>query len=163
MSDVGVYASVLCMFLAGRPSIITCTRFLGNGPSRLQGSWWCVLRVRACVGFVNRRLLGELVYQLKTYLLVQLASQSFLVCPSGPVVPGRSSDPLFHLFPPFSSPLVDPFGLRPVSPPHSPSSIFSPTLPLSFCSSHQFLSFSRRTHRTLPMVTSQFFLCRSIH
>ena len=49
MSDVGVYASVLCMFLAGRPSIITCTRFLGNEPSRLQGSWWCVLRVRAYV------------------------------------------------------------------------------------------------------------------
>ena len=49
MSDVGVYASVLCMFLAGRPSIITCIRFLGNGPSRLQGSWWCVLRVRAYV------------------------------------------------------------------------------------------------------------------
>ena len=116
-----------------------------------------------CVGFVNRRLLGELVYQLKTYLLVQLASQSFLVCPSGPVVPGRSSDPLCHLFPLFSSPLVDPFGLRPVSPPHSPSSIFSPTLPLSFCSSHQFLSFSRRTHPSLLMVTFHFFLCRSIH
>ena len=47
MSDVGGYASVLCMFLAGCTSIITCTRFLGNGPSRLQESWWCVLRVRA--------------------------------------------------------------------------------------------------------------------
>ena len=49
MSLVGVYAAGLCMFLAGRPSIITCTRFLGNGPSRLQRSWWCVLRVRAYV------------------------------------------------------------------------------------------------------------------
>ena len=33
------------------------------------------------VGFVNRRLLGELVYQLEYYLWVQLASQSFLVGP----------------------------------------------------------------------------------
>ena len=49
MSDVGVYASGSCMVLAGGPSIITCTRFLGSGPSRLQGSWWCVLRVRAYV------------------------------------------------------------------------------------------------------------------
>ena len=49
MSLVGVYAAGLCMVLDGRPSIITCTRFLGTGPSRLQGSWWCVLRVRAYV------------------------------------------------------------------------------------------------------------------
>ena len=36
-----------CLFLAGRPSTITCTTFLGKGPSLPQGSWWCVLRVRS--------------------------------------------------------------------------------------------------------------------
>ena len=85
MSDVAVYASVLCMFLAGRPSIITCTRFLGNGPARLQGSWWCALRVRAYVLGLSTE--GSWVNGSTSWrhLLVQLASQSFLVCPSGPV------------------------------------------------------------------------------
>ena len=108
-----------------------------------------------CVGFVNRRLLGKLVYQWESYLLVQLASQSFLVCPTGPVVPGRSSDPLCILFPLFSSPLVDPFefGLCPVSPPHSPSSIFFPRLSLSFCPPHQLLSL-----HTLPIALFSWLL-----
>ena len=85
-----------------------------------------------------------------------LASQSFLVCPSGPVVPGRSSDPLCHLFPLFSSPLVDPFefGLRPVSPPHSPSCIFFPRLSFSFCPSHLYPSLS--SHGYFPLFPLSF-------
>ena len=164
MSLVGVYAAGLCMFLAGRPSIITCTRFLGERTfTATTVLVVCSACQGLCVGFVNRRLLGELVNRLESYRWVQLASQSFLVYPSGPVVPGRSSDPLGHLFPLFSSPLVDPFGLRPVSPPHSPSSIFFPRLSFSFGPSHQLLSLHTFTHPSLLMVTSQFFLCRSIH
>ena len=44
MDEVGVYCS---WDMPGRPSIIPSTTFLGKGPSLPQGSWWCVLRVRA--------------------------------------------------------------------------------------------------------------------
>ena len=71
MDEVGVYCS---WDMPGRPSIIPSATFLGKGPSLPQGSWWCVLRVRSKGdGFVNRRLLGELVYRLEYLLLAQLA------------------------------------------------------------------------------------------
>ena len=126
MDGVGEYCS---WEMPGRPSIVTCTTFLGKGPSLPQGSWWCVLRVRSsCLSTEGSRV----VYQLEN-LWVQLTSQSFLVGhPSCTVVPSHSSALLGILFP-----------------------LFSPTLPLFFC-----------PFTPLPfplMVTSHFFLCRSIH
>ena len=140
MSLVGVYAAaslgmdgvgVYCNWeMLGRPFTATCTTtFLGKGPSLPQGSWWCVLRVRSsCLSTEGSRV----VYQLEN-LWVQLASQSFLVGhPSCTVVPSHSSTLLSCiLFPLFSTSGAPP-SLRPVSPPHSPSSILLPSLPFSF-------------------------------
>ena len=120
------------LVLAGRPSIVTCTTFLGKGPSLPQGSWWCVLRVRSsCLSTEGSRV----VYQLEN-LWVQLASQSFLVgYPSCTVVPSHSSTLLFCiLFPLFSTSWV----LFP-HPIHLPPSC-SPLSPFVFCPSHQLLA-----------------------
>ena len=111
-----------CLVLAGRPSTITCTTFLGKGPSLPQGSWWCVLRVRSsCLSTEG----SGLVYQLEN-LWVQLASQSFLVGHPSCTVSHSSTLLFCSLFPPLFH------ELGPVSPPHSPSSILLPSLPFSF-------------------------------
>ena len=39
---LGVYASVVCMFLAGRTSIITCTVFLEMVQDKCLGGVFCV-------------------------------------------------------------------------------------------------------------------------
>ena len=127
MDEVGVYCS---WDMPGRPSIIPSTTFLGKGPSLPQGSWWCVLRVRSKgVGFVNRRLLRELVYRLEYLLLAQLAlsvipglTPVVLSCPVT-LQPSLifSLPPLFHeLFPTWSaSCFPNPFTFRPLALPHS--------------------------------------------
>ena len=94
-----------CLFLAGRPSIITCTTFLGKGPSLPQGSWWCVLRVRSwCLSTEG----SGLVYQLEN-LWVQLASQSFLVGQPQLYCCAKSLfSPPFFVFSSPSFPRVDP-------------------------------------------------------
>ena len=121
--------------MMGRPSIVTCVKFLGKGPSLPQGSWWCVLRVRsACVCQPK----GP-VYQLEYLLLAQLASQSFLVgLPSCTVVPSHSS-PLLSciLFPLFSRVVPHLVCVLFPHPIHLPPSCSPLSSPFVFCPSHQ--------------------------
>ena len=105
------------------------------------------------------------VYQLEYLLLAQLASQSFLVglpqlycCAKSLFTP-----PFLYSLPPLF-PSGAPPSLRPVSPPHSPSSILLPSLPFSFfVPSHQLLVLHSLFLAFPLRVTSHFFLCRSIH
>ena len=125
MDGVGVYCS---WEMLGRPSTITCTTtLLGKGPSLLQGSWWCVLRVRSSCLSTERLWAG--LPAGESLGAIGLSVIPGWTTPSCTVVPSHSSALLFlYSLPPLFH------ELGPVSPPHSPSSILLPSLPLFvFC------------------------------
>ena len=115
MSNLGVHCccGMPVPTMAVPPS--SPSKFLGKGAWPLQGSWWCVLRVRP-IGLSTE---GSWECRFACWsILRQLASQSFLVChPSCTVVPSHPTLISSYSFPPCFL-LVDPFefGLCPVSP-----------------------------------------------
>ena len=146
--------------MMGRPSIVTCVKFLGKGPSLPQGSWWCVLRVRSSCLSTERAGLpaGVPSFGAIGISVIPGWTPQLYCCAKSLFTP-----PFLYSLPPLF-PSGAPPSLRPVSPPHSPSSILLPSL-LPF----RFLSLTPVTRPSLflgfPLrVTSHFLsICRSIH
>ena len=132
MDEVGVYCSWEMM---GRPSIIPSTDVPGE---RSFSATRVLVVCSACqvLVFVNRRLsaglpAGESLGAIGLSVIPGWTSQLYCCAQS------LFSPPWYSLFPLFSTSGAPP-SLCPVSPPHSPSSILLPSLPLFvFCPSHQ--------------------------
>ena len=150
---------VCCCWVWAKEGVYCSWEMMGPPSSALGRSWGKVLLCHKglggvfCVSGPHVCQPKGPVYQLEYLLLAQLASQSFLVgLPSCTVVPSHSSPLLSCILFPLFSPSGAPPSLRPVSPPHSPSSILLPSL-LPF----RFLSLTPVTRPSLFLSLHPFF------